>query len=680
MALDAVLPAVAPRVRAHARALSARVGLTFVVAGSFALRLVASATHPVPHYFPDEYLYLSMARSLAETGRPLVRGASAHFPALLEPLLAAPFQAFFSPELAYRLTQAENALFMSLAAVPVYLLARRLSLSARYALACAVFAVAIPDLLYSSYTIADPVGYPLALGALYVGVLAIDKPTRRAQLGFLALALLATFARLQYVVLPVAFVLSAIVVDRRRVFRTQRLPLVLLALPILGGFVLGPSRFLGFYSGTLHMHVGGGLLKWSVIEALLLALTAGTVLVPGAIVALARPRGRAETAFAVCAAVMAAGLLAEAALVSADISRTFQQRYLFALLPIVPIGFGLYLKHGKPARIAVAVIAAGLFLVSVRVPISGYSAAFGKTDSTFLHAVSQLESSVGTANGSLIVALLAGLGAAGAVVVAGRGGARIAMGATLVFLAATSLGAVINDSSGVQAIRNADFPGNLSWIDDLGLQNVTLVETVGAPRGRAFEDLYFNRSLKHEAILGAGLPTDRFPAPVIHVARDGTLEGLGRNVAVEDFGAVVRFANAKLVARAGGFSVWSGTGPLRLTLLEQGRYADGWLANSGRLSIWPDASGLTRGTLKFTLSLPRTAPPVTMRIGKRRYHVKPGQKTPFSYRVDSRGPVTIKMSTKDWLWLSDMRAVSVLSTPPVFTRVPSSTAAVTASA
>jgi hypothetical protein len=680
VALDAVLPAVAPRARAHTRALTARVGLTLVVAGSFALRLVASATHPVARYFPDEYLYTAIARSLGTHGRPLVRGVPAHFPALLEPLLAAPFQALFSPETAYRLTQAENGLLMSLAAVPVYLMARHLTLSARYALACAVFAVAIPDLVYSAYTLADPVGYPLALAALYVGVLAIDKPTRRRQLGFLALALLATFARVQYIILPAAFVLSAILVDRRRVFRTQRLPLVLLALPILGGFALGPSRFLGFYSGTAHLHVGTGLLKWSVTEVLLLTLIAGVVLVPGAIVALARPRGRTETAFSTFGAIFAAGLLVETALVSSDLSGNFQERYLFALLPLFPIGFGLYLKHGRPARIPVALIAVGLFLVSVRVPVSAYSVGLGETDSPFMFAVSRLGSIVGMANSALVVALLAGLGASGAVVVSRRGGARLAVAATLVFLAVTSLGAVVNDSTGAQALRNADFPGNLSWIDDLGLQNVTLVETVGAPRGHGMEQLYWNRSVTHEALLGAALPTDRYAAPLIRVARNGTLVGVSRNVVVEDFGSLVRIANAKLMARAGGFSVWSADGPPQLSLLEQGRYSDGWLANSGRLSIWPDASGRTRGVLRFTLSLPDNAPPMTIRFGKTRYHVAPGGKTPVSYPVDARGPVTIKITSAHWLWLRDLRAVTVQSTPPVFTRVDRSTNAVTASA
>src|SRR5213075_2082386 len=104
VALDAALPAV-PRAVSLARGLTARVALTLVVGVSFALRVVASAAHPAPRYFPDEYIYTAIARALGSGHAPAVRGASAHFPALLAPLLAAPFQAFCSPQLAYRLTQ-----------------------------------------------------------------------------------------------------------------------------------------------------------------------------------------------------------------------------------------------------------------------------------------------------------------------------------------------------------------------------------------------------------------------------------------------------------------------------------------------------------------------------------------------------------------------------------------------
>jgi hypothetical protein len=668
VALNAALPA-APRTVALARGLTARVGLTAVVLGSFALRLIASAAHPVPRYFPDEYVYTAIARSLGAGHAPAVRGAPAHFPALLEPLLAAPLQALFAPGLAYRLTQCENALLMSLAAVPVYLLARRLTLSARYSLACAVFAVAIPDLLYASYTLSDPVGYPLALAAIAAGVAALDRPTRRTQLLFLAFAFLATFARVQYVVLPVAFLAAAAMLDRRRIVRTQRLPLVLLGVPAVAVLAAGSSRVLGYYSHAAHLHVGTALLRWAATDLFLLSLVAGVVLVPGALAALVRPRGRTEAAFAAFAAVFAAGLLFEAALYASNGSARFQERYLFSLLPLVPVAFGLYVKHGRPLRTPVTVLSVLLFALIARVPLSGYAEALGKTDSPFLFAVFRLERAIGTANGSLVVAVVAALAAAGAIAVAHRGGARFAMGATIALAALMSVGAIVNDASNAQEVRDTYLPADPSWVDSVGLREVTLVQTAGSPQDRAAEQLYWNRSVTHEALLGPARPTDIYPAPEIRVGRDGSLTGVRGNLLFQRYAATARFSNATLVARAGTFSLYRSDATPRLSLLERGRYSDGWLARSGRLQVWPDASGRTHGTLSFTLSLPPGKQPATVRFGKVHYRLEPGGATTVTYTIDARGPWSLPFASDGGSFLEDLRAVSVQSTPPVLHRI-----------
>jgi len=668
VALDATLPAVA-RPYAVARGLTARVALAVVVLASFTLRLVASAAHPAPRYFPDEYLYTAIARALGAGHAPSVRGTPANFPALLEPILAAPFHALFSPELAYGLTQAENALLMSLAAVPVYLLARRLALSVGYGLACAVFAVAIPDLVFASYTLADPVAYPFAMGALAAGVVALERPTRRMQLLFLMLAGLATFARVQYVVLPAAFVVAAAVVDRRRALKTQRLPLVLMALPVGGALALGPARVFGYYANVAHLHVGGSLLRWAAIDLFLLAFASGIVLVPGALIALARPRGRSETAFAALVAVFAAGVVAEAALYASNGSLRFQERYLFALLPLVPIAFGLYLKHGRPARLAVGLISVVLFALAARLPLSGYAEALGKTDSPFLVAVFRLEKLVGTANGALMLAMLAAAGAAGAVLVSRRGGGRYAVAAALAAALLASVGATISDSANARQVRRQYLPTVPSWVDATGLRDVTLLQTAGSPPASAIEQLYWNRSITGEALVGAARPTDVYAAPRLRVASDGTLQGVGHNVLFQDYAATVRFAQAELVARAGTFSLWSAEGPPRLSLLEQGRFSDGWLARTGKLTVWPDAAGRTRGTLRFALSLPAAAAPATVRFGKASYDIRPGEKTTVVYTIDTRGPWSLGFSTPTGgNALPDLRFTSVLSTPPVLTR------------
>src|ERR671934_2612362 len=104
--------------------LVARAGpVSGVVALSFAVRTLLALLRPTPAYYPDEYLYAELGRSLATTGHATVRGGAAHFPALLQPLLTAPAWLAGDVTTSYRLIQIGGALAMSLAAVPIYLLA-----------------------------------------------------------------------------------------------------------------------------------------------------------------------------------------------------------------------------------------------------------------------------------------------------------------------------------------------------------------------------------------------------------------------------------------------------------------------------------------------------------------------------------------------------------------------------
>ena len=151
-----------------------------ILVASFGGRLIAALGRPAPYYLPDEYVYPSLARSFAEHGRPLIRGAAAHFPALLEPIVTAPvWLATSDPVTAFRVTQGLHAAFISLAAIPAFLLCRRLGLPQWLALGVAALAVAVPDGVYSSSMLADPLAYPLVLAAVYTGVCLVAESTRR---------------------------------------------------------------------------------------------------------------------------------------------------------------------------------------------------------------------------------------------------------------------------------------------------------------------------------------------------------------------------------------------------------------------------------------------------------------------------------------------------------------------
>lgn len=681
----------APRQRAYplglarVAALPARYALAGLVALSFAVRWVLAAAHVTPYYFPDEYIYPALARGIADSGWPAIRDAPARFPALLEPLLAAPFWLPGEPVAAYELTQGLHALAMSLAAIPAYLLARRLGLGTWFALGAAALAVSGPNLMYASFMLADPIAYPLALAAICAGVCALSRPTARAQLAFVAFSGLATFARAQYVLLPAAFLGAALIVERgsvRRVVRNLRLSLALLATPLLVLAALGPARILGPYVGLADERIRpGDLLHWAATDAMLLAYSAGWVLVPGALLGLAyalvRPASRAESAFAALTILLAAGLFAEAALIAGIDSRRFQERYLFALLPLVAPAFGLYVKRGWPRRLAVALVAVCLLAVSARVPLSGYTASHNKDDSPTLRAIMQLEERIGTANGSLAVAALAALLSLVAIAIAcrRRRGALVALVLSLAATGTLSAGAFAFDLGNARSVRAAYLPADARWVDHAGLENVALLQLPGAHPARAFEQLVWNLSVNRLLLLDSP-KIDAFSAHRVRVSDDGRLlvggEASRRPLLVQTYGSHAAFTGVTPVARTDTFELLRPVGTPRLSLLAAGLYADGWLARSASVSVWPDADGRTQGTLRIVLWMPRGTQRTPLRLSAAgldlRLAIAPGERRVLELPVTACGPWTVFLTTSRPGYLGDARMVSVAAEPPTFAR------------
>ncbi len=146
MTISAIRASAQPaRSAVQARAIARPVWVlgTMIVASTI-VRTAIALRHSTSRYFPDEYIYTALSRSIAH-GSLMIRGQTAHFPALLEPLVAAPLWGLFSTETAYRLVQTENALAASLAAIPIYMIARDLKLSRGYAYLCCLYALVDPD-------------------------------------------------------------------------------------------------------------------------------------------------------------------------------------------------------------------------------------------------------------------------------------------------------------------------------------------------------------------------------------------------------------------------------------------------------------------------------------------------------------------------------------------------------
>jgi hypothetical protein len=662
----------APHALARVASVPAWVWLAGIMLASFGGRLFAAGARLTPYYLPDEYIYPSIARSLAEHGRPLIRGVGVHFPALLEPIVTAPvWLVTDNPLTAFRLTQGMHAVFFSLAAIPAYLLCRRLDLPRWIGIAVAALAVAVPDGVYASTMLADPLAYPLVLAAVYAGVCAVTEASLRAQLGFSVFSALAVVARIQYVVVPLAVLTAELVADRGNVLRSVRrlwLALTLLVVPpVLLVATLGSDRLLGVYANADRAIHPLSILHWVGREAMLLTYAGGWAIVPGALVGLAlalfRSRRRAELVFAVTTVLLAAALLLEAAQIADTDSQRFQERYLFTLVPLLAAAFGIYVKRGLPWRVPVGLLSAALLLVAARVPLSGYAAAHNKDDSPTLWAVLRFEGLTSVGNGSLAIALIAAvLSVLAALVAFRRLPAALALLAAIAACCALSAGASSFDSRTSRSLHNT-LPADIRWVDHARLGEVDLVAPPGARREQSWQQLFWNTSVKRLLLLGSP-PIDQFDAPRVRVARDGRLLVGGRTLRgpllIQTYASTVRLTGVKRVRHELIFDLYRPAGTPRLRLLAAGRYADRWLAPRGAITIWTR----TGGTLSLTLSLPARTQMTPMRLTARGINrlvrVRPGRRIALRFAVPAGGAWSLHFRTTKQGYVGE-RAVSVVA-------------------
>jgi hypothetical protein len=194
----------AAAVRARAVAVPTWVWLAGIVLVSVAIRIALARRMVAPWIMIDEIVYSELAKSFAGHGSFLVRGEPSHGYGFVYPVLIAPaWRVFGSIPDAYAAAKAINGVVMSLAAVPAYLLARRL-LPPRLALVAAALSVAVPSMLYTGTLMTENVFYPLFLIVVLALVMTLERPTPVRQALLLVLCGLAFLARAQAVALVAA--------------------------------------------------------------------------------------------------------------------------------------------------------------------------------------------------------------------------------------------------------------------------------------------------------------------------------------------------------------------------------------------------------------------------------------------------------------------------------------------
>lgn len=308
----------------------------------------------------DELLYERLAFSVARTGSPLpaLHGQRVPFVNQLYPVLLAPVvDGGLVPAFLVR-AHTFNAVAMTSAVVPAYLLARLLVRSRLAAYAAAALAVLVPWLVLASFVLSEATAYPAFLWGVYLVSRTVEAPSRRGDALALLGLVVAWAARTQFLVL-FAVAPIAILVRERSIPRAVSRHLILvgaLAAVAVAAILLSATghNVFGAYNAATQGSLFDSEIPRSFLEHLE-TLALGLGLLP-AILGIAWLAAQVLDSGAAVTSLTAA-LLLLLEVTSFDLrfgEGLARDRYVFYVAPLLLIGFVGALESRRLAPWAVA--------------------------------------------------------------------------------------------------------------------------------------------------------------------------------------------------------------------------------------------------------------------------------------------------------------------------------------
>ncbi|HSC92979.1 MAG TPA: hypothetical protein VLB86_15100 [Gaiellaceae bacterium] len=384
----AVATAVPPVRRALAGAsdrvarVSAPVALAVIVATATAFQVVRGAAKTLPVVLADELIYSDLAKSVAFDGALALRGTTHLSHSVLYPVAVSPFFRFAGDVVsALSALKTAQAFLMALAAVPAYLLARRL-VSHRWSLLVAVLTALAPWTGYAALVMTEAFFYPSFVAFALALVLMLERPTPARQAVTLAVAVALALVRPQALALlpaiATAILVFAATAGSARALRPYAPALVSVGVASLAGIVAlaVPSAPGGAY-GALFEEAPSvtALAKWAVWNVADLELALGVVAVaafPLSLAALLR-RGASTVERAVGATAVALFVWVWVAVTLLSASKYglgwLHERALYFVAPVLLVCLAHWLAGGlrRPA-VATAVAAVAAVAVVAALP------------------------------------------------------------------------------------------------------------------------------------------------------------------------------------------------------------------------------------------------------------------------------------------------------------------------
>jgi len=612
------------------------VALTLVVLAFYAVEAWSRKT---PWVFSDELEWTQLSRSIATTGEAARRGEPIYFKSLYAYLIA-PFWWIHSTAAAYSAIKYANAVVMSLAAVPSYLLARML-VSRRGAVVVALGSVAVPGMAYATSIVSDVLGYPYYALCSLLGVRALRSRRRLdVAIAFVVLAGGYFIRQKQFTSLLLAFLLAAaglwLAGPRFRELRRNWS-----RGDTIGAVVLAVGALLLFNRVVLqHVHQWQFTSQYYKTRLVDLGLRAGASLtmglsalvVIGGLSSLRLPDRRDEPVYRAYVAWTSAaiGTLAiytavKAAFLSTLFATLWEERDLIYLSPLLILGTVMVFEAKRLDKRAVAAATALVVAMFLFKAIQFGWPYYDAPGSSLAAVLAQYRH---WSTHELRLALLASTAVAVLLIAfrRRRGVAAVALVLALGWMVSTEIAATVGIDKLATTFRN-NLPKPLDWVDQANGRTPTvyLGQAVKDGNGENLTE-FWNRSITKVESLDGSAPGPG-PTPSASLLRaDGLLSSLdGARYVLADSGVNL---NAPVVARNGAMTLYRANGPWRLADAVQQVYPDTWCPDWCSYTYFePGQSGVLRVSLgrgAYNGSAPAAA--ITVVVGTVR--IDPRHQTP----------------------------------------------------
>jgi len=594
--------------------------LAAIVVASFALRAWLARGIVAPFIMVDELIYSELARSIAAGEGFRVRGAPAGGFSLAYPIVISPAYALWdSLPSAYAAVKTLNALVMSLAAVPAYLLARRVARPS-LALGVAVLTVALPSLAYTGTVMTENLFLPLFLTTALVLVLVLERPAPlrlAALLGLVVLCFLTRAQSLALVPATLAAPLLLAVLDPRparealRPFaRTYAAVAAAVALVLVAQLARGgsPLDLLGAYAVVGdRSYDAGAVARFALWHLAELDLYLGVLPVAALVVLVTRARrlDRALAPFLAATIALVACVVVVVAAFASEFANRIQERNTFVVAPLLLVALAAWVERGAPRPPLVAVpAAAGAALLPLTIPWERFIETGAISDTLALLPI-------WSAYGSLLLDSVDATVLAGGVLAAllflavPRRLALVLPGAVLVYFALVGHNVWFGERGFRQASGGALFQGiraeQRDWIDRAvpAGATVAVLWTGVTDRFTVNQNEFFNRSVGPIYYRGGPTPGGLAETEVVVDERTGAVRTASGEPLEERYVLVdgTLAPDAEAIARDPelGLTLWRLDGPFVAAPVEiTGLYeGDSW---SGPRVTW-ERGGCRGGTL-----------------------------------------------------------------------------------